>query len=329
VEASNACYMGWLPYTALMEKAAVTDEGSTTCQTRDLDIIFKASNFEVKGSDPKDDNPLESLTRQEWLEVVMRVAKAKFGGGGKGAAKSQVPLLTVAESVDALVAHMFGHLKREALSNEFEAEAVDLRDQWRLTEFYTLEVDLVYRRWRPRLESLYGEKVDAKNVGTHNLWTLQHWNEVLTEALFLEDESFTFEEANLCFYFSKFTVHDYVKDSVRNESLDWLSFLEALGHVARFKELPRHQDLVHHGFKQGTCVELADGLRLENVSWNEWMATHPPVGDNAGEPAFHVRLESLLSLLFHMLGVAASDKKAAAASEAKGPSSKKSRGSVA
>lgn len=207
----------------------------------------------------------------------------------------------MAESVDLLVCHMQEHLKRDALANEFEAEASDLRDQWRRTEFYTVDTDGVYRRWRPRLEALYREKVDAKNVGTHNMWSLRQWLDLLQDSLLLEDESFTFEEANLCFYLSKFTVFDYQQDVNRHECLDWLSFLEALGHIARFKDMPRRQDLISHGFPSGTLPELIEGLRASNTSWDEWMAAHPPVEDFKGEPPFHVRLESLLSLLFFML----------------------------
>jgi len=45
-----------------------------------LDTIFKAANYEAKAADPDDDNPDLALTRAEWLEVVVRVSKNKFGG---------------------------------------------------------------------------------------------------------------------------------------------------------------------------------------------------------------------------------------------------------
>ena len=58
----------------------------------DLDTLFKAANWEPKGAE-NDDNPLEALTRQEWLEVIVRLAKAKFGQAAK----------QLAPAVDALV----------------------------------------------------------------------------------------------------------------------------------------------------------------------------------------------------------------------------------
>jgi hypothetical protein len=50
----------------------------------------------VKGSDPNDDNPLEALNRAEWLEILMRVAKAKFGAQHE----------TLAPAVIQLIEHM-------------------------------------------------------------------------------------------------------------------------------------------------------------------------------------------------------------------------------
>ena len=55
----------------------------------------------------------------------------------------------------------------------------------------------------------------------------------LEDTAMFEDSSFTREEANLCFYHAKFTVVDPVKHAHRHERMDWLSFLEALGHIAR------------------------------------------------------------------------------------------------
>jgi hypothetical protein len=68
--------MGWLSYGDLMTLAGVTDPDSKACKQTHLDTIFKAANFEVKGTDPNDDNPLESLTRQEWLEVLVSFAES-------------------------------------------------------------------------------------------------------------------------------------------------------------------------------------------------------------------------------------------------------------
>jgi hypothetical protein len=57
------CVCVYNVYTSgdLMEYAKVSDNNSQNCRQADMDTIFKATNFELKGSDPNDDNPLEVL----------------------------------------------------------------------------------------------------------------------------------------------------------------------------------------------------------------------------------------------------------------------------
>ena len=64
----------------------------------------------------------------------------------------------------------------------------------------------VYRKWEDQLEALYRSQVDFKNVGTHNWWTLKEWSGLLEVHQMFEDDSFTREEGNMCYYFAKFTV---------------------------------------------------------------------------------------------------------------------------
>ena len=45
----------------------------------DLDSVFKASIWQPKSSDNNSSSSLEALSRHEWLECVVRIAKAKFG----------------------------------------------------------------------------------------------------------------------------------------------------------------------------------------------------------------------------------------------------------
>jgi hypothetical protein len=294
VTATEACYMGWLSYCALLESGGVVDPKSKNARQADLDTIFKAANFEVKGSDPNDDNPLEALNRQEWLEVIVRVARAKFGDQHP----KDAPL---APMVDQLVGLLQVRLREVAELNEDDAQATDLRDVWRRTEFYQENTDTVYRAHKEKLRALYDSRIDYKDVGTHNLWDLSTWTDLMEHAVFFEDDSFSREESNLCFYFSKFEVADYQAQNTKFECMDWLSFLEALGHVVRYKEMPRLCDLKAAGF--GDAVELAKALDAlgtlsGGVGWNRWMGDHEPTGD---ADAFEVQLDETLKLLFYML----------------------------
>ena len=143
--------------------------------------------------------------------------------------------------------------------------------------------------------------MDYKDVGTHNLWPLRYWQALMEEVQFHEDESFTRAEGNLCFYYSKFEVVDYQKDANDYECLDWLSFLEAIGHIVRYKEIPR-KDQLQRSAEVESVVELVKKLEDEGTSWNEFMARveQEDEGDDEEEP-FHVRLDEVIQLLFHML----------------------------
>ena len=44
----------------------------------DLDTTFKAVNLEPKGA-ASPNNPMKAFTRAEWLECIVRLARAKFG----------------------------------------------------------------------------------------------------------------------------------------------------------------------------------------------------------------------------------------------------------
>ena len=76
--ATDAAYMGWLSYSALLVVAGVTDEKARGCKQVDLDTLFKAANFEIKGVESNDDNPDLALNRAEWLEVHGPKANKSF-----------------------------------------------------------------------------------------------------------------------------------------------------------------------------------------------------------------------------------------------------------
>lgn len=71
--------------------------------------------------------------------------------------------------------HMKEKLSDDATSNDDLMRASDLRDQWRRRDFYVESTDKVYRKWRPRLEEMYKDRVDWKDVGERDIeWRIEH-----------------------------------------------------------------------------------------------------------------------------------------------------------
>ena len=93
--------------------------------------------LQVKGADANDDNPDLALTRAEWLEVLVRVAKAKFGARHGPA---------LAPCLEALVELMRKRLTEDAEANVELWRGSDFRDEWRRTEFYVEATDKVGTR---------------------------------------------------------------------------------------------------------------------------------------------------------------------------------------
>jgi hypothetical protein len=113
------------------------------------------------------------------------------------------------------------------------------------------------------------------------------------------------------------------------QRLDWLSFLEALGHVARFKPLPNASDLAAANFRDvpalldalldgsanggggggsgGSGGSVGDGGGSSGSSsnggalaetWSAWLESRA----KGGRPdAFPQRLEHVIKFMFHML----------------------------
>jgi hypothetical protein len=127
--------------------------------------------------------PFDLLTRPEWLEVVLRLARAKHlpvGASAEGA---------MAAAVRDLLAGMRKHLADDAkgLGGD-ESAAVDLRDEWRLHDFYQEAADKVFRRWQGRLEGVFRERMPAD--GGAGMWRLVDWQELLADCGLLEDSAF-------------------------------------------------------------------------------------------------------------------------------------------
>lgn len=60
-------------------------------------------------------------------------------------------------------------LSDDAAANGDPMRAADLRDVWRRADFYAEATDAVYRKWRPRLDEMYRDRVDWKDVGASDL----------------------------------------------------------------------------------------------------------------------------------------------------------------
>ncbi|TMW67056.1 hypothetical protein Poli38472_012172 [Pythium oligandrum] len=68
----------WSGYMEFLSEGRILDENSEYCRYADLENVFVAANLELTQEAKEKDNPDRSLTRFEFLEVVIRIAINKF-----------------------------------------------------------------------------------------------------------------------------------------------------------------------------------------------------------------------------------------------------------
>ncbi|KAJ0392781.1 hypothetical protein ATCC90586_002931 [Pythium insidiosum] len=68
----------WSGYVEFLSDARIMDESSEFCRLADLENVFVAANLELTQEAKEKDNPDRSLTRFEFLEVVIRIAINKY-----------------------------------------------------------------------------------------------------------------------------------------------------------------------------------------------------------------------------------------------------------
>ena len=170
--ATNCSYMGWMSFGNLMMLSGVTDAESDACKQTHIDTIFKAANFDVtKGNGGH--NPLEGLTRSEFIECIIRVGKAKFGKAG-----------SMKHAVEAILKLMAETLTEDQICDEKSYHA------FRTENLYVESTDTIYRKWESKLKALYESRV-TKDVAMAKCWTLEMWKKFMEESNMFNESSFS------------------------------------------------------------------------------------------------------------------------------------------
>lgn len=259
-----------------MQSAGIIDPQSKACKISDLDTMFKATNFDVKKNRY---NTIHELSRSEFIEVLIRIAKAKFGSN-----KMDV-------GIDALCGIMCENLGEAS---------VDDRTQWRKENLIVEETDNVLRQWERKLYSVYANKM-SKDVGkVRNRWTLKIWDKFINDAKLI-DEQFTIQISKLAYHFAKMDVVDEHKHIIRYQTMSWLEFIESLARIVQFKKMPAKERIEMVG-KNDVC-EYYDWLIEKGITHQEHMLREPMECDEEGaeQDPFAWQLDQLIRLIFRNL----------------------------
>ena len=224
-----------------------------TLQAGDLDRLFIAVDGATARANGGMSNKRDkSLERTEFLHCLVRLAVAKYVNPGF--------MTDVSEAVERLCS-----------ADIAPKLGIELQDPntFRRDLCYTEEVDNVLRRHEPSLKLLFGvlakrpTKKENKSLGL--LLSLGDWK-VAVRRLELIGVDFAERDATRCFVFSRMCVIDGSSERgrLKEGSLPFEGFLEALCRVALLKALPTDEEMVENGFNpQSETYEYLEWLKYE------------------------------------------------------------------
>lgn len=271
------------------EESFVPDEHSKFCKRSQLPPIFNGANFKATSADAtlEESNLDDALTRFEWLNVVVRLAMAKYGRGGK--------VVRIAEAIDAFCReHIYTRRDGAVVPVSLPPEALFDPNEFRRSRLYAREVDDVIRNNMTFLAALYMHYAwDAKYNEFHALQVtalgatpagmrrvaMTGWVAMLTDLGILDgthpavEGIFTLHMARMAFVFGRAQSYDEVEDFAARYGLSWVDFVDALGHVADCLSWPTEVALKKAGF--GSMAEYEQAVQRDR---GNMLPRRPSVG---------------------------------------------------
>lgn len=279
-------------FTLMIEECRLAVAGSATCEAKHLDQLFvlvnQASREEQQGADRH--NRARALNRQEFLQVLVRVAVARY-----------VLTHKTADVSDALQ-----RLFNEDLDPRLERACHQDSNAFREAYCYTEAVDTVLRRHERSLRNLYNRYASA--VGGHmdglgslassKLVSYAEWLRMVHD-LNLHDAEFTRREATFCFVWSRMRVVDEASDASRRRMvhLSFEDFLEAIVRMATMKALPFDDEIAEAGCADAGQLLLE--LQRHPDTYEAFMRDHAQAWDEAPRQPIDRCVDHLLSLIVH------------------------------
>jgi len=223
----EVCYsMSLNQYSAFLQDAEIPDKKSKACKMSDLDTIFITTNFEEeKKGELAEANDDLALMRFEFLEIIVRIAIAKFGRG--------VETDDVSDAVDILC--------QRCVDPNLCPEAVIDNNEFRRDRLYREEIAEIFESHEKLLRACYAfyrSEYRAKLLPQEGFVQFCQQAGLISLATGMSPR-----EAKLIFGQSQMVVVDEVKKRERVYSMTFVDFLDALGRCAELISPPTVEDL--------------------------------------------------------------------------------------
>ena len=222
----DAYSMGLNQWTAFLTDCEIPDNDSKTCRSSDLDTAFIVTNFEEdKGSEINRENDDRALMGFEFLEIIVRVAVAKY-------IKSK-QVTDVSEAVEKLCV--------ECIQPNLCPEAVLVPNHFRERRLYFEEIAEIFEHHEPFLRAVYGF---YSYLHGHKQMQMEGWIDMCEHAKLLGPKTgVSKREAKLIYAWSQMQVSDEIKKRNKLISMTFVDFIEAIGRISEIISPPTKERL--------------------------------------------------------------------------------------
>ena len=293
--------MNLLAYERWCEDCKFAVKGSVGCQTGHLDQLFVAVNASNVGSGKVEKhNKQNSLNRQEFLQVLVRIATARYVLTGR--------TNDVSDAVRMLV-------EDDILANAPNECLHDL-NVFRERFCYLEEVDEVLRRHEDSLRALYkefsrdkddkGAKGSSKALSRSSLMGYDEWVFFCNALKIFDSETCSPRHGTYCFIWSRMAVVGNEDDDavrVKMVHLYFEDFLEALVRLSTMKGWPTDEEISKAGYTD--AGEFLINLQQFPTVYAKFAAEHAQSWDQEPRQPIARCVEHLISWLVRVVEGAA------------------------
>ena len=249
--------MGMGVYFEFLRDARLIVQDSEYCNTKVYEEIFRAANIEVKGNtieqrELNQKNDDQALMRFEFLQIIVRIAINKYVRDKE----AKYHKADVSDAVHAL-------LNNDLLPN-LPPEATRDPDLFRRKRLYTREVADLFTSYKPALTTIFeyyaameGEMMtmpgglrEAPSLTMFEFMTFLHDSQMLLEehqTVADNPTGLTAMQMRLTLLWSKAFVSDELKRRQKHTTANYTDFLEMLGRICTFIDMPTKAMLKKQG----------------------------------------------------------------------------------
>ncbi|KAK3238958.1 hypothetical protein CYMTET_51082 [Cymbomonas tetramitiformis] len=280
-------------YTDFLTDCQIPDADSPKIKRSDCDTLFITADFCEDKTTPEAQLMASNnaLLRYEFLEVLVRIAVAKYGDG--------IETCDVSEALTFL-------LERNIRPN-VPLLASTPADAWRWERLYNEELDNLFKSHSEILHLIHKAYITRPPEGGRRckMFQIDHWLKLLTDTHLINGD-FNIREAKLCFLRARMLIIDEVGDRMRYECLTFVDFLEAIARVSDAASVVSDAELREMRYDTVLDYMLACEVNENPDKKGPSGAPHPPrrpsatFGNPKTRPLFQ-KVEMVLQTMFEFL----------------------------